>query len=72
MRQRKFVEVVVKRIIRCHVFHSQFCITEDHAEHIVEIVCHPACKPANGLHFLRLIELELKFLTLFLGLPARG
>ena len=39
---------------------DEFGVTEDHGDHIVEIVCDTSRQPADCLHFLRLHQLGMQ------------
>ena len=49
-----------------------FQVAEDHGEKIVEVVRHTAGELADALHLLRLGELLLRALQVFLRLAALG
>ena len=61
-----FLKVGMQRMGWVHILQGQFCITQDHAEHIVEIVGHAARQSSHRFHLLGLVKLPLQFLPFLL------
>ena len=58
------LEVGAQRVFRPQAREDQVRVAEDHGEHVVEVVCHAAREPPDGLHLLRLTKLVLQALSL--------
>ncbi len=50
-----------------HLFQSHVGMSDDHAEHVVEIMGHAAGQPAHGFHFLGLDQLTFQLFSLCFG-----
>ena len=53
--------IAEKALVFFQLGFQQLCITADHSQQIVEVMCNAAGQPAQGLHFLRLEKLCLQF-----------
>ena len=59
-------------LVRPDPLQGQFRVPQDDAQHIVEVVGHPAGQPSHRLNLLGLGQLGLELLIVLLGQLSRG
>ena len=58
--KKNLVQLILKRAVLWGCIQSQFRITGDDRQKIVEVMRNAARKSSNGVHLLRLYEVELQ------------